>query len=188
MNLVNVIQPWTPTIQELAVDPELIQPLLEEALLQPKGASTNLANLDTPVSKKAAPKLHAFVHDDVKTALLNYLKMYYHTVPNHLDCKSWVRVTVDGSGLTIHEHAGAHLTCIVYLEGNGGDVIFQDPRGNAGRSYPMSVRNQHFQPLSFEAKPGRVLIFPSYLFHYVEKHTPSLRAVLTTDVFIKDNP
>lgn len=187
MELVNDTQPWTPTIRELQVPTERIEPLLAEALLQPKGASTTIANLDTPVDDERTPLMQAFVNEAVKPAVLKYIETLYGIEPEYMQCKSWVRVTADGSGLTLHEHAGAHLTCIVYLEGSDGDVIFQDPRGNAGRSYPMSVRNVHFQPQVFQARPGRVLIFPSYLFHYVEKHTPSLRAVLTTDVFIKDS-
>lgn len=179
-------QPWNTTIREGSVDPDRLPLLLNEALLVPQAASDVLADLANDVNEIDTPALHAFVNSDVVPEVLTYLKDLYGIAPTRLEHKSWLRVTTDGSGLVLHEHAGAHLTCIVYLEGSHGEVVFQDPRGNAGRAYPTSLRSQHFQPQIFEVKAGRCLIFPSYLFHYVDRHHPSLRAVLTTDFFLND--
>lgn len=180
------LKPWDTTIRESQIALDRLPDLLGEALMQPPAASNVTVNLANVVDEDTTPLLNAFVTEDVMPAVLKYIDDIYGMVPVRLDHKSWIRVSADGSGLVIHEHSGAHLTCIVTLEGNDGDLVFQDPRGNAGRAYPMSIRDTHFQPQIFDVKVGRCLIFPSYLFHYVDRHTPSLRAVLTTDFFLKD--
>lgn len=188
MSKTNDFQPWNTTVREGVIPDDLLEAMLTEALMRPSGDPKMTVDLANAIDEDSLPVIHRFVNQTLLPEALRYVKDIYGVVPNHIDHKSWIRMTVDGSGLLIHEHTNSHVTCIVYLEGDDGDLVLQDPRQNAGRSYPTSIRKGHFKPMVIKPKAGRFLIFPAYLHHYVDRHNPSLRCVVTMDLFVKDKP
>lgn len=71
-----------------------------------------------------------------------------------------------------HTHAGSHISGVFWIKipENSGDLIFQDPRIANQMNVPsvMSETNL-FNATTFWMKPkeNRLLLFPSYLYHFV---------------------
>ena len=87
-------------------------------------------------------------------------------------------------GIAWHYHPNSHIATVFYPQVSTGDLIFTDPRGFAGRGYPDEIANKDFGKQRFRLKSGDVVIFPSYLPHYVEG-LHNLRFAIPTDILFK---
>ena len=102
----------------------------------------------------------------------------------HYQLKSWVNKYEHGHpGMEAHTHAGSHLSAIVILEaGEGGEIVFYDPRGFASRGYDLRFRPM-FEPTVYQPEQGDVLIIPSFLYHSV-RPTKQLRLSAAFDLYL----
>ncbi len=108
--------------------------------------------------------------NDYEAEELGALKFDYH---------AWFHVTRKGGYQGLHNHANASWSGIFCVDPgdevperpDSGVVRFHDPRGNA--SYYMDAGNSRLTPAfchgSYQIRhqAGRLLIFPSYLFHEI---------------------
>ena len=104
--------------------------------------------------------------------------------------KGWLTGSGKNYASNFHNHKGAALSAIFYLlceEADvGGEIYFTDPRQNSNRGY-----DNHFSPwfesLSFTPKDGDVVIFPSFLYHYVATYRGNIRMAMPVDLFLYTN-
>lgn len=93
-----------------------------------------------------------------------------------LTYKAWANVSRSGHYNRMHNHPGAHWSGVYYVdpgdpsigESDTGKIEFQDPRGFA--AMVMTPGNPFTRILNFQPAAGRVLIFPSFMFHTVQPH------------------
>jgi len=112
--------------------------------------------------------------------------MEIEAIPGYESCniRSWVTGAKHGYVINPHNHSGASLSGVFYLLFEetkfGGELILQDPRFNANRSYQPNFK-KWFEELSIMPSTGDILIFPSYLYHYTSIFTGRLRLALAVD-------
>ena len=93
----------------------------------------------------------------------------------------WVN-RYDNVGMEYHTHAGAHLSSVMYLVAEDGDIVFHDPRSFASRGYDMNFRPL-FEPIVHKPKAGEIVIFPSFLYHTV-RNSKEIRISCPIDLFL----
>lgn len=99
----------------------------------------------------------------------------------------WVAGYGNGYSLTHHNHRGSQLSSVFYLmcdsQDKGGQITFTDPRQNANRGYDTAFQTW-FKPLEITPKNGDIVVFPSYLYHFVSTYQSSIRIALPVDLFL----
>jgi hypothetical protein len=134
--------------------------------------------------------LTQFKEQIVIPAFEKYLNQVFNTslsAYNEYRLKGWITGGGDNYSMVYHNHSGAHLSAVFYLiaeEKNfGGDIVFSDPRHNANRGYDREIR-QSFNNVSITPQSGDILVFPSYLYHFVNPYFSSLRVAVPVDLFL----
>jgi len=96
---------------------------------------------------------------------------------------SWVN-RYENTEMEYHTHNGSHLSAVFYpiVEGEGGDIVFYDPRFFAARGYDMNFRKLH-SSISYKPETGALIIFPSYLYHSV-KTSKGFKISIPVDLFL----
>lgn len=105
------------------------------------------------------------------------------------DCviKGWVNDMHNGYNMAYHNHANAIFSAVFYIlvmNGQGGRMTFVDPRVNANRGYD-GMFDHLFAPISHTPSTGDIIVFPSFLYHYVTAFTGALRICIPVDLFLK---
>jgi len=91
-----------------------------------------------------------------------------------------------GYAMQPHNHMGAKISAVLYLLAEGdetGSIVFVDPRTNANRGYDEHF-SKHFDFLKHEPKSGDIVIFPSFLWHYVYPTFSNLRLAMPMDLYL----
>lgn len=96
---------------------------------------------------------------------------------------SWFHVTTKGGYFRAHTHPLASWSVVFCARrgddlhnspGNQGDLVFYDPRTNASMFLDPANRNMRrelsFNSFKINVQDGDLLIFPSYLTHFVEPY------------------
>lgn len=99
----------------------------------------------------------------------------------------WLVSYGEGKSLNYHNHRGSQLSSVLYIiadsNDDGGDILFTDPRQNANRGYDP-LFNEWFESFKLKPKCGQIVIFPSFLYHYVETYRSNIRMALPVDCFL----
>ena len=90
----------------------------------------------------------------------------------------WANVHERGGWNAPHQHVGGLWSGIYYVRApkGSGNVVFMDPRGELGVQ-PMLERAAAHGTVMFPPEPGRLILFPQWLKHYVEPHDGDLPRV-----------
>jgi len=87
--------------------------------------------------------------------------------------RAWINVFQPGAQEALHSHDGSLLSCSYYVEApeHCGNIAFPDPIG-ARRSYREFTRTAGegfltLREMTFEPKPGRIVMFESWVPHAV---------------------
>lgn len=91
----------------------------------------------------------------------------------------------ENEGLFPHYHPGSCISAIFYPEPTKQGLNFFDPRTNACRGYPRSIREKHFKAHGISPAAGDLYIFPSYLQHSVSHVMEDLRLSLLNEYYLK---
>ena len=96
------------------------------------------------------------------------------------DC--WFHITRDGGYFQPHNHPNASWSAIYCVdpgdeepvnESASGQVTFTDPRQTNSYLDPANRsmrRDMSFNAIRFRLEPAQLVLFPSYLYHYVEPY------------------
>jgi len=91
--------------------------------------------------------------------------------------RGWINVNRAGDFNTLHSHPGCFLSATYYVEVpqgmKGGEIFFRDPRGPAVAMYETPGIDLPWVGsglgVPFSPTAGRLLLFPSWLEHRVER-------------------
>jgi len=104
--------------------------------------------------------------------------------------KGWLTGSGKNYASNLHNHKGAVISSVFYLLCEevdvGGEIYFTDPRQNSNRGYDNQF-SKWFEHLSLTPKSGDVVIFPSFLYHYVATYRGNIRIAMPVDLFLYTN-
>jgi len=132
-----------------------------------------------------------YQNDDIKTItdfirdqIDNYIKLVWES-----DIKYSLKVhATDHDRISVHNHSGSQLSGVFYLTVPQGKLVLYDPRYNANRGYPTSIRDKEFKKIELEVQEGDIVIFPSFLWHEsTENTTGHPRIIMPVDAWMRDN-
>lgn len=92
-----------------------------------------------------------------------------------------------GEGLYPHYHPGSVMSAIIYPSDSVSGLNLFDPRGNACRGYPRSMRTKAFGTKHISPKAGDIYIFPSYLQHSVSHVVEDDRLSLLHEFYVRND-
>lgn len=158
---------------------------LEPAVYEPLNRGI-LANLESLIGERPAVRaggtlqtdndLHTFEAFADLTAritgavegVLRFLEVDYE---NFEITGCWANINPPGGINTPHMHPNNYLSGVYYVQtGVGADsIFFSDPRPQASMILPRMKRENIYSgnEATIEAKPGRMVVFPSWLYHGV---------------------
>lgn len=178
------IRPWDTVIREVTLEITHREGAITEVLMTDSGVQEEAVEDKNVVDQNRFPLLFEFIHDYVVPEMLLYIETLWGYIPTNYRTVSWVRCTSDGSALEVHHHATPVLSSIYYLEGTSGELALLDPRGASERGLPSEIRKSKFGVYKHTPVDGKLVIFPSYLQHYVTAHKQSLRIAVPTDLYL----
>ena len=102
----------------------------------------------------------------------------------------WMTGYNNNYSLSYHNHRGSQISAVFYLlceeQNSGGQISFTDPRQNSNRAYDASFQDW-FSEKKLIPKSGDVVVFPSFLYHYVSTYHGSIRLAMPVDLFLFTN-
>ena len=139
------------------------------------------------IFRNSGPELTKFKNEIVIPAFERYFNEAYNdSISNYHDFELVGRLTTMGvnHSTPMHAHCDSQVVGVFYLladTANGGDIGIVDPRGAAHRGY-YGKMNDSFKARNHQPLTGDVVMFPSYVYHYVAVHSTSLRVALAVDL------
>jgi len=100
----------------------------------------------------------------------------------------WININKKHSYNLPHTHPSCFLSCVLYLKTseNCGNIVFKNP--TLSLHYPMNDKNENFfATYWFKPFDGLMLVFPSYLEHYVEPNQDEVERISMAINFKLDN-
>jgi uncharacterized protein (TIGR02466 family) len=102
----------------------------------------------------------------------------------------WLAGTSRDYSLDFHNHRGAQISAVFYIlceeQDKGGAITFTDPRMNANRGYDASFV-PWFKHKIMTPKSGDIVVFPSFLYHFVTTYQSNIRIAIPVDLFLRTN-
>ena len=135
---------------------------------------TNILSCETECMQKLKNKIDETLETIVGVYLReNHPKGYdlHHT-------NSWLNYQKPGESFFLHDHCEMVLVFTYYLvaDENSGDLLLVDPRGSINWDWETCGYDSKYSGYTgakcknIKPKPGKLVIFPSYLLHTVDKN------------------
>jgi uncharacterized protein (TIGR02466 family) len=120
-----------------------------------------------------------FLREAVTRAVFGYIgEAFGYSGQLQLAITGWAVINCAGDFNAPHTHAANLLSGALYIavpeEMRGGHIVFYDPRCGLNAFKTDAMRRMNLKPpwhqtmISVAPAPGEVLVFPSWLLHYVE--------------------
>jgi hypothetical protein len=185
-------QLWATPFMRTKAPADLIEEVATNILLEyditnmpEQFGSVNVLESENPVLQRFKNEL---VYPTFNTFLQETLNKSIEDWGGHR-MKGWV-ASYNNSGLAYHNHRGSQLSAVFYVmceeTDMGGEITFTDPRQNSNRGYDESFM-PWFEHLSLVPKTGDVVVFPSFLYHYVSTYKSNIRLAIPVDLFLHTN-
>lgn len=172
---------------------DLLRRIAAERELDPKGLSDRSTVLgwhskDDLHRRNGFEPLGAFLRAGIAEAV-NFLKWDPNQVEPIL-ATCWANVNGRGASNVVHTHPLCFLSGVYYVQAapDSGHVFFLDPRPAAVMIAPPTSEFTPwtFHQVRYEPRPGRMLLFPSWLQHGVEPNrSDSDRVCISFNVGLK---
>ena len=118
----------------------------------------------------------------ITRALLTYFSEVFHYAGEiTLSLSGWTVINHAGDHNVVHNHAANLISGALYVampaQMHGGALVFQDPRLNLNGHETDAMRAHRLQPpwmspiVNITPAAGEIVVFPSWLNHYVEPFT-----------------
>lgn len=190
----NIKNLWPTEVMFSKISEKDIEEVTHELLINLNVLSLpgEVSDINLTDKKFNLPVLQNFVNNTVFSMFNEYSEKVFNFTLDRETCKmkAWAANGSDNYSLRFHNHSGAQLSAVFYLlidstKGQGGNIMFHDPRFNANRGLISAFKPKH-DDLIIKPVTGDVIIFPSYLYHSVSKFYGSTRLILPVDLFIRD--
>src|SRR6266566_7087522 len=134
----------------------------------------DLFELKAPVIAEFREQMHQHVQ-----AFLNHFRPEGRKKEDKFRLRGWMNVNRAGDFNMLHSHPGCFLSATYYVKVpptmRGGEIFFRDPRGPAVAMYETPGIDLPWVGsglgVPFSPAEGRLLLFPSWLEHRVERFT-----------------
>lgn len=138
-----------------------------------------------PATREEFPDIIETRDNWITPAVVEYFKQEFDYNYQDVKVESFGRWLAVGKSLGAHLHGSSAVTTILYPDDYDSEIVLYDPRGNACRGYPRSVRDGYFGDFKYTPKAGDLVILPSYLQHYVPPVKDEMRLTLVSDYYIE---
>lgn len=137
--------------------------------------------------QEAFAVLYPFVHEAIQSAL----NAYGVDDTEYVITGCWANVNQPGSDHRPHTHPNNIISGVYYVQtvGDGDEIVFHDPRPQAHVIQPTLTRPiaERQSAIGVEAKPGRLLLFPSWVRHSVRRNaTQNERISISFNAMLTD--
>ena len=181
----NIIQPWKIEIAQINLldkvdNDKLIEEIHLLHCLSPRNSLTPLA-----VEASQFPALSQFRDEILKPLAEQYIRTVFGVEPKDVQVDTFGKAFEHHEGLGSHLHGNSCLTSVYYPEDSAAGMSLVDPRFNASRGYPRTVRDNHFGEHFVAPKKGDLWLMPSYIQHSVAANPGELRLSLINDFHFK---
>lgn len=119
----------------------------------------------------------------IAEVVTEYINQVFNHRAQNLKIDTFGKAFEKHEGLDAHLHGNSNVTSVYYPYASDSGIRFFDPRGNASRGYPRSIRDSHFGEVYIQPKAGDLLIIPSYVAHSVAQASEDVRLSLINDFF-----
>jgi len=139
------------------------------------------------LNDKNLVRLRKFFIESVDEYLKKVLQINDEVFMTH----SWVAKSNKNSSHHPHNHKGAFLSCVFYIQCNSGKFIINEDRSSIQSGYDFDydvIKYNSFNSPSFNfpVKTGDFIIFPGHLRHQTEKNKDNFdRIILGANFFLK---
>lgn len=137
------------------------------------------------VTPEEFPVICQFRDDVVTGEIQKYIEQHFGVVAQYLTIDTFGKWFEKGTHLDAHLHGNSNVTSVFYPYGYDSGMLVNDPRFNACRGYPRSVRDTHFGNFFVAPEAGDLWIMPSYVQHSVPPVSEDLRVSLINDFHFK---
>lgn len=135
------------------------------------------------VNEQEFPVICAARDTVIEKAVREFIVKVFAHSPKNLKIDTFGKAFEKYEGLDAHLHGNSNVTTVYYPYASDSGIRFFDPRGNASRGFPRSIRDSHFGELYIQPEAGDLLIVPSYVQHSVAHATEDVRLSLVNDFF-----
>lgn len=180
-----IIQPWKIEIAQYSLLEQVDNNAITEEVhmlhcLSPRDSLTPLV-----VTPEQFPALCHFRDKIVHGLVVDYIRRVFGVEPFDIATDTFGKVFDKQQGLGSHLHGNSCLTSVYYPSDSDAGMSLADPRFNASRGYPRSIRDNHFGEFYVAPKAGDLWIMPSYIQHSVAPSTEEMRLSLINDFHFK---
>ncbi len=136
---------------------------------------------------EAFAQVYPFVDEAIQAAL----KAFGIDDPEYIITGCWANVSPRDRDHRPHTHPNNLISGVYYVQtlGEGDEIVFHDPRPQAHVIQPILTRPvaERQSAIGVEVKPGRMLLFPSWLRHSVRANrTDRERISVSFNVMLPD--
>lgn len=172
----------TPFLYEKFSDDDFNQSILNFCLNQNQ---TNIFEQNDKEIQKFRDKIVVPSYEKFLNESLN--KSLYDWSSYKLD--SWIVRYGNSKSMPFHNHKGSQLSMVYYVlaeKREDGSIYFNDPRTNANRGYDLKFL-PWFEQLKISVESQDLVVFPSFLYHFVSTYFGNIRIAIVTDLFLFDD-
>lgn len=179
-----IITPWVTSIAKINVAGQYDMDLFAAEVF---GLTQSAGQEDSSQKHLTTEMFPTILHmrDEVIVPKVNeFAKQFFSEEMGKYYVETNAKWIPEGEGLYPHYHPGSVFSAICYPVDSENAMTMFDPRGNAGRGYPKSMRQHHFANYRISPRAGDIYIFPSYIQHSVSYVTDQLRLSLLHEFYV----
>lgn len=179
------IRPWEIVIAKFNVKDCIDIKQLQDEVLNLSVMTDNEDENQSFVNADFVPGIIRLRDEVIVPRVQQYMREVFDYALEKFDVDTNAKWIKEGEGLFPHYHPGSVMSAIVYPTDSKSGLNFHDPRGNACRGYPRSMRSKAFGVRSIDPQEGDVYIFPSYLQHSVSYVKEEVRLSMLHEFYIR---